>query len=159
MSEFNTVDSKTNIKVPGVLDELLLRNDGSYLIADYKTAKFTEHQDELLPMYEVQLNGYAYIAEQIGYNPVTGLVLIYYEPLTDIFSSAIDEFVDSKNFILRFSAHVLEIKGKPELLPTLLERARNIYDMLIPPDSIEGCKDCGLLDELLQKASIPVHSI
>ena len=57
--------------------------DGSHLIVDYKTAKFTAHQDELFPMYEVQLNAYAVIGEQKGIAPVSGLALVYTEPVTD----------------------------------------------------------------------------
>lgn len=149
--DFTMTDPETNIKVTGVLDELFLRNDGSYLIADYKTAKFTEHQDDLLPMYEVQLNGYAHIAEHIGYSPVTGLVLIYYEPLTDISCPTIDEFVASKSFLMRFSAHVLRVEHNNKLLPPLLKRARKIYDVPTPLDSLNGCKDCKLLNNILPK--------
>ncbi len=65
LRDFHTIDPEANIKLTGVPDEMFLRNDGSYLIADYKTARFTDHQDELSPMYEVQLNGYAQIAEDM----------------------------------------------------------------------------------------------
>ena len=78
---------------------MFLRTDESYFIADHKTARFTNHQDELLPMYEVQLNGYAYIAESIGYSPITGLGLVYYEPFTDITPDLIDDYAEMTVFI------------------------------------------------------------
>ena len=34
-------------------------------------------------MYEVQLNAYAVIGEQKGFAPVSGLALVYTEPVTD----------------------------------------------------------------------------
>ncbi len=61
LKDFYIIDHHTNIKLTGIPDEMFLRTDESYFIADYKTARFTNHQDELIPMYEVQLNGYAYI--------------------------------------------------------------------------------------------------
>jgi hypothetical protein len=63
---FNVVDAETNIRLTGVPDEILRRDDGSLFVADYKTARYTGTQDELLPMYVVQLNSYSIIAERIG---------------------------------------------------------------------------------------------
>ena len=57
LKDFYILDNQTNIKLIGIPDEMFLRTDESYFIADYKTARFTSHQDELIPMYEVQLNG------------------------------------------------------------------------------------------------------
>ena len=37
--------------------EILKKKDGSYAIIDYKTSRFTAHQDALHNMYKVQLNG------------------------------------------------------------------------------------------------------
>lgn len=148
LRNFHTVIPETNIKLTGIPDEMFLKDDGSYLIADYKTARFTEHQDELLPMYEVQLNGYAYIAEQIGYGPVTGLVLVYYEPFTDISNLDVDHHVDSEYFSMNFYAHVLKIERNNKLLTPLLQKARQIYDMSVPPHSRTGCKECKLLNIL-----------
>ncbi len=140
LRNFHTVYSEMNIKMTGVPDEMFLRNDGSYLIADYKTARYTEHQDELLPMYEVQLNGYACIVEDIGYNPVTGLILVYYEPFTDIEPYEIDEYLDTEKFSLHFSAHLLEINQNRDMIPELLKKARKIHDTAVPPDSKSGAR-------------------
>ena len=145
--QFNIIDEETNIQLTGIPDEMFERNDGSYFIADYKTARFTAHQDHLLGMYIVQLNGYARIAEQIGYNPVTGLSLIYYEPVTDITTDQINRLRDEAGFLMGFSAHVLNIELEPNLIPGLMRKARELYDLIDPPESKEGCKDCDLLDE------------
>jgi len=54
--------------------------DGSWFIADYKTASWTQTQQNLLPLYEAQLNAYAYLAQQKFHKTVVGLALIYFEP-------------------------------------------------------------------------------
>ncbi len=51
----------------GKPDDIFKLKDETYHIVDYKTAKFTGRQDELFPMYEVQLNSYAFLAEKYGF--------------------------------------------------------------------------------------------
>jgi hypothetical protein len=74
-SKFQFFDKTTNILLTGGPDAIFLKTDNSYIIADYKTARFTPTQDSLLPMYEIQLNSYALIGEQYGLKPVTDLAL------------------------------------------------------------------------------------
>ncbi len=148
LKDFYIIDEDTNIKLTGIPDEIFLKTDGSYFIADYKTARFTSHQDELVPMYEVQLNGYAYIAESIGYKPVTGLGLVYYEPFTDIMPDLIDDYAENDGFYMYFYSHTMGIKFDPDMIPVLLQKAREIYDKSVPPDPAVDCKDCRILEEL-----------
>ncbi|MBN1644072.1 MAG: hypothetical protein JW856_04575 [Dehalococcoidales bacterium] len=63
-SKFQIVDEDSNVLLTGGPDAVFVKSDGSYIIADYKTARFTPAQDKLLPMYQVQLNSYASIGEQ-----------------------------------------------------------------------------------------------
>ena len=71
-SNFFVVDSKTGIRLTGVPDDIFIMAGGRYFIIDYKTAKFTDTQDSLLPMYVVQLNSYAYIFEKLDMGTVGG---------------------------------------------------------------------------------------
>jgi hypothetical protein len=151
-SKFCVVDPDTNILLTGAPDEILQRNDGSYFIIDYKTAKFTGTQDLLLPMYEVQLNSYAYIGERVGFKPISGLGLLYYEPQTGISVDDIDSFIIDDGFLMHFSGKLLPIKLKPDNIPSLLRRVREIYELPQIPDGVEGCKDCQLLNTLLSIA-------
>jgi hypothetical protein len=151
-SKFSVVDPDTNILFTGVPDEILQRNDGSYFIVDYKTAKFTGTQDQLLPMYEVQLNSYAYIGERVGFKPVSGLGLLYYEPQTGISVDDVDSFILDDGFLMHFAGKLLPIKLKPDNIPQLLKRVREIYELPQLPNGVEGCKDCQLLDTLLSIA-------
>src|SRR5690606_9708081 len=81
-TKFNLLDKRHDILLTGTPDGIFVLSDGAFLIIDYKTARFTAAQDELLPIYRLQLNVYARIAETSGFAPVRGLFLIYTEPCT-----------------------------------------------------------------------------
>ena len=149
LDRFSVVDTKTNIELRGVPDEIFLHENGSYFIADYKTSKFTDKHDELYPMYDVQLNAYAYIAERTSYSPVTGLGLIYYEPMTDITPNSIDSFVQNDGFSMSFVAKLLPIELRPDNIQQLLQKAREIYEQPEAPKRGTNCKDCNILDEIV----------
>lgn len=151
-SKFRVIHHDTNILLTGAPDEILCKTDESYFIVDYKTAKFTGTQDKLLPMYEVQLNAYAYIGERVGFKPISGLGLIYYEPLTDISAEEVDSFILDDGFSMNFSGKLLPIELKPDKIPALLKRVREISGLPETPNGVEGCKDCGLLETLLSIA-------
>src|SRR5439155_341197 len=82
-TKFQLTDERTNIRLTGVPDAIWQRRDRSLAIVDQKTAKVTEKQDELAPLYAAQLNAYAYIAERVGIGKASWLGLEYYEPITD----------------------------------------------------------------------------
>src|SRR6266850_1211312 len=74
-SKFNITDTATGTTLTGVPDEIIRRPDGTLLISDYKCARFTDKADELLPLYAVQINVYALIAERIGLGRTTAMNL------------------------------------------------------------------------------------
>ena len=152
-SKFNVLDGETSILLTGSPDGVLIREDGSNVIIDYKTAKFTEQQDELFPMYEAQVNAYAYIGERCGLSPVSGLALVYTEPVTDQTAADKDANTTGHGFIMEFSAHIVPVRLAPDVVPVLLQRVREIFDLTRPPESSQGCKDCVLLENLLSVAS------
>ena len=147
---FNVLHQESNILLTGTPDGVLKRTDGSTVIVDYKTAKYTGTQDTLMPMYEVQLNAYAYIGERCGLKPVSDLALIYMEPLTG--QDAVHDVTNHKDdgFAMGFKANVHKVELKPNMIPSLLEKTREIYDLFCAPDGYEGCKDCLLLENLIQ---------
>jgi hypothetical protein len=151
-SKFSVLDSDTSLVLRGSPDGILVRDDNSHLIVDYKTAKFTAQQDELFPMYEAQLNAYAHIGERAGLSPVSGLALIYTEPVTDQRAAGKDANTTGQGFLMEFSAHILPVELKPKLVPKLLRRVREIQDLTHPPESSRGCIDCALLENLLAVA-------
>jgi hypothetical protein len=148
-SKFSIVDGESNVVLRGTPDGILVMQDDSHLIIDYKTAKFTPHQDELFPMYEVQLNAYAAIGEQKGFAPVSGLALVYTEPVTDDATAKKDANLTDSGFLMEFSAHIRPVDLRPERIPLLLAQVREIFDRKRPPLPLEGCEDCALLQNLI----------
>jgi hypothetical protein len=152
-SKFQVLDAKSSVLLTGSPDGVLIRGDDSHLIIDYKTAKFTEHQDELFPMYEVRLNAYAYLGERCGFSPVSGLALIYTEPVTDATAAARDANMTQDGFLMGFSSHILTVRMELEVIPKLLRQVRLIFDSARPPESKQDCEDCRLLAELFTLTS------
>lgn len=152
-SKFNIVDVETDIMLTGNPDGVFVRRDGSHVIVDYKTAKYTETQDELYPMYEVQLNVYARIGNERGLAPVTGLALLYTEPLTDDSAAAAGENRLTDGFSMKFIARILEVPIDLNMIRSLLARTREIYERSSAPPGRTGCKDCELLSELVATAT------
>lgn len=154
-SKFRLLDPETNIILTGIADGILVRPDGSHLIVDYKTARHTPNQDALFPVYEIQLNCYAMIAESIGLTPVTELALIYAEPVTDIGPSDCSAVQCDAGFDLSFAAMIAPVRLDLSTIPPLLRRVRAIIDLDSPPPGGPGCDDCSKLDELLSLLRSP----
>jgi PD-(D/E)XK nuclease superfamily len=147
-SKFFVLDEATSIVLRGTPDAVFQLRDGSYIIVDYKTAKFTAHQDELFPMYEAQLNAYAHIGERTNIKPVSGLALVYTEPVADDATTQDEANLTENGFRLGFSAHIVPVEIKPRLVPSLLRKARTILDFPKPPLGLPDCEDCAALAEL-----------
>jgi len=136
-------DEKSGITLSGVPDDILVRRDGSKATVDWKTAKFTKNQDVLMPMYEIQINIYDI---QTGYN--SDLYLIYMEPLTEQ-SDACNAVIDC-GFSMNFSAKVVSVKRDRSIVRAALTKTREIFDLEKPPESREGCKDCQMLENVIE---------
>lgn len=147
-SKFKLLDETRNVLLTGSPDAVFVRGDGSCLIADYKTAKFTGTQDALFPLYETQLNVYARIGEAFSFAPVTGLALIYMEPAV---GSDSDDAAWAREygFDMNFRARILDVPLKPDSIEPLVARAREIHDAPQAPASRPGCRDCELVDGLV----------
>jgi hypothetical protein len=151
-SKYQTLHTETNILLTGVPDELYRRPDKTIFIGDNKTARFTSGQDELLPMYRVQLNGYALIAERIGMGKASGVGLIYYEPQTDVSADSVDAVLENDGFNMRFAAKLLPIELRPSMVPPLLARVREICNLTVAPSGRQGCEDCQRVERLVEIA-------
>lgn len=144
-SKFKFTDPETGITLSGAEDDVFETADYSRIIYDYKTAKFTEHQDKLYPLYEAQLNGYKWIEEKLG-NKVKRLALCYFEPVVDM------ESVDTNNpngISLPFIPRTIEVPVDDALIDRLLRKAKSILDLPLPPPADPDCPDCTKLGELL----------
>jgi PD-(D/E)XK nuclease superfamily len=137
----------TGMLLTGAPDAVFDRRDGTLLIADYKTARFTENQDALLPIYRVQLNAYATIAEALGWPPVSGLSLIYTEPRTEPGDAADAGMEDG--FAMSFTATLKPLELELHRIEPLLVEAHRLAALDTPPPRRDGCRDCARLDGLL----------
>lgn len=148
-SKFNWVDEATDILLTGTPDDIFLRPNDEVVIVDYKTAKYTKNADSLLPIYETQLNVYALIAESLGVKPVVMLALAYMEPVTAEGDASQPRNIRDDGFAMGFTAHIHAVELRPEMIPPLLVKTREIYDLPKPPDGRSECKDCAALDKLI----------
>lgn len=147
--KFNRMFEEYGIRLTGAADAIFQKKDGSHVIVDYKTAKFTPNADKLMPMYVVQLNGYASIAEEVGPQNVTSLGLLYMEPITDE-ESAVEEAHDrGDGFAMGFSANYHPVILNTEMILPLLEKTREICDLETSPDPRAGCKECEKVSSLV----------
>ena len=152
-SIFFVHDEAANVKLTGIPDDIFQKKDGSYFIVDYKTSRFTQHQDRLLPINRVQLNGYALIAEKCCLKPVTGIGLLYYEPQTNA-AVDIDQALLDDGFAMPFKAYLHELDLKPEeLITPLLKKVRAMANLTEPPTGNANCQDCHKLEDLIQLAA------
>lgn len=145
-SKFTANIQEYGITLSGVVDDILVTDSDSIIIPDYKTAKYTANQDKLLPMYQIQLNSYAVIAEACGISPVTGLYLVYFEPITDEDSAT--KYKTAQGFDMAFKAFPLNVPIDRTQLNEAMETTRTIYDMVKPPEPKTDCKDCQIFDEI-----------
>jgi len=145
---------KENITLSGIPDLIFERHDGSFVIVDYKTARYTGNQDSFMPVYQIQLNGYAYISEAIGYKPVKDLYLIYFEPpYKESYEAITDGHTNGEGFDMPFKPVIHKIRRNTKEIERLLEKASKTYELSRPPKGLDGCKDCGRLDDLINMAT------
>lgn len=148
-SKFNVRHAGTGILLTGALDAIFERPDGTLVFADYKTAKHTGGQDGLLPMYAVQLNGYAWIAAALGWDPVSALALIYTEPETEREHAHPAKAGRPTGFAMGFAATIVPVPLATDRIEPLLVRVKELVERDAPPEGREGCKDCQKLAGVL----------
>jgi hypothetical protein len=136
-------DKETDILLVGIPDEVLVRNDKSLMLLDYKTARHTDKQDALLPLYQAQVNAYAWMLGKCDLGDVTLAGLVYFEP-TGIRAGTADEC-----FSMGWKMTEVPVDLDPKLTPKLLNLCRTISDMTEPAEQKEGCWDCGVLESML----------
>jgi len=144
--KFRVPVEEHGLLLTGAPDAIFERADGTLVIADYKTSRHTPNQDRLFPVYRVQLNAYAYIARRLGWNAVSALALIYTEPVTTDEAAAGEAARREDGFALGFSAKIIEIEKKENMLAPLFARAAGLHALEAPPAGRAGCEDCAKLE-------------
>lgn len=150
--DFQWHDLETNVLLTGVPDSIIRKPDETLAIIDYKTARYTDGQDHLLPLYHVQLNGYALIAEQSGWGRVTELLLVYYEPDTEVTQANVRSLTLSDGFVMPFYAKTVRMELDRDLVREKMEKAKSLFDGS-RGEHREGCAEGLRLRELVSLIS------
>ena len=146
--KFRVPVEEHGLLLTGAPDAVFERADGTLVIADYKTSRYTEGQDRLMPVYRVQLNAYAYIARKLGWNQVSALALIYTEPVTDDAAAVADGASRVDGFAMGFAAKIVAVALDEAMLAPLFARAAQIHALDSPPAAREGCGDCAHFEKI-----------
>jgi CRISPR/Cas system-associated exonuclease Cas4 (RecB family) len=134
---------QTGLILRGAPDLILKLKDNTVHIIDFKTSQFKE-SDQFLPLYEVQLNGYALLTTKMK---VSKLSLVYFNPITDI----PDEILAESNFMLGFGPKTVSVEIKTGLVTNLLIKAKEILDLKTPPPPKENCKGtCAYIGKIIE---------
>ena len=147
-STFMLTNPETGIVLTGVPDLMLGLPHRRLAILDLKTARYSKHQDALLPMYQIQLVGYALIAESLGMGTVEALGLVYGEPPANDDNRGLDALVDDCGFSMPFKTTAEPIELNRALIPPLLKRAKTLLEMENPPRGRKDCKECQMVEEM-----------
>ena len=140
-------DPKTNITLHGAQDDILVCEDGSRVVPDWKTQRHSDTQDKLKVLYDVQLNVYSILTEQDKHDEVR-LFLVYMEPCSEP-SYACDNIIDG-GFRLCFSGVVVPVERDRGLVRKALNTTREIFQLESPPKGNADCKECKLLDAVIE---------
>lgn len=149
--KFSVTEPQSGATLRGTPDGVFRLKDGTFHIVDYKTARFTVAQSGLFPMYEVQLNAYAYIGNRTFFSPVSSISLIYLEPDTNLASNP-DLLSRSKDYLmLGFTPKVKSVEIKPDsFIEGLLKQANQLNMEGMPPQHNPTCQDCKSLEKLFE---------
>lgn len=150
----NWTDEDNSITLRGGPDAVLTGDKGELYLADYKTARYTAGQDRLLPLYRIQLLGYAFLLEENGHKRPDHAALIYFGPPSDPTQTESLAMTRNDGFALPLAVEMVDIKlGDYKPIHTYLEQTRRIYDEAKAPDGVEGCRDCKSIDNYVRQAS------
>ena len=149
-SKFFYIDEVSKVKLTGIPDEIVELEDGAFVIVDYKTSRFTDTQDSLLPLYKIQLNSYALIFEKLQMGKITGLYLLYYEPQGDAPLEDLNTVLSQDGFDMPFKGQLKRVELDAEgMVRPLLKKVRWYWDLERAPGSRDGCGDCEVLERVM----------
>jgi hypothetical protein len=158
-SKFKVAEESSGVLLTGSPDFMFRRPDETLAILDGKTARLTEGQDDLLPLYATQLNAYAYIAERLETGRVSLLGLIYFEPGTTVEGANLKKFTSESGYQMKFHAALKPVVLNPSSIPPLLTKVKETADLRDAPDGRAGCKDCRLTEQLTALLSARATSV
>jgi len=135
----------------GQADKIIEFSDGSLFIIDYKTAALTDYQTKLRPLYEAQLNAYAYLANKKLGKPVLGLALVYLDPEYKNLNDEVMLHRTKEQFLFGFNPTVVPVKLMDnEWIENLCQTLFEILSLDSPPEGRSNCEGCNTLKDWLR---------
>jgi hypothetical protein len=133
------VDAAFEIDVPADKRQVLL--------VDYKTARWTQAQQDFMPLYQAQLNIYADIWENLfPTNEARHLAIIYCQPITEDAHGKVDDI----GFRLGFANKVVQVDRMLGWTQILLEEAMMLHGQDTPPSGVADCDNCKIVDKFMK---------
>lgn len=134
----------------GMPDAIFKKRDGSLCVVDYKSAKYKDGNSPLIPAYEVQLLGYAELAEHYKLGKVSSAALVYFEnQLTDYKENPL-VLLEDEGFTVPFSVEIHKAPLDRKELKQLLKAFRKYADMYTMPAGREACKNCAKIQSMVE---------
>lgn len=148
---------KSGVLLYGVPDEIFRLEDGSNAIIDLKTAhrqrkaKKELVNDPLLPCYEIQGIGYGLIAEKgLGLGETSRGGIFYWASQHQQVLSNPSTYYRGGRLSVPFVPQIHEYAMDYSILDSPLKEAMKLWKASVPPARSKDCKDCLLLDALMQ---------
>ena len=138
-----------NCYIFGMPDSIFSNIDNSFSIAEFKAARFTSAQMDMINQYELQLQAYAMLVRDYQIKPISKLLLVYFEP--HISDSDIDvRSQEGDTISLDFSPFVHSVKQNDFEVYSLLKTAVSIIQSDEPPQPSISCRDCNSLNNIIK---------
>jgi len=154
-SKSSYFDPKSGITLTGAPDDIWQLCDNTIVIPDFKTQRWTDNQDKLFKIYEVQSNVYNILITQ-NTKVDARLCLIYMEPDTAATSAC--NHVITGGFSMNFNAKIVPVVTDKKIVRQGLSVTREIFEMQQPPSPRQGCKECSALDKIIGLLGMAPHS-
>lgn len=139
---------KSGILLYGQPDEVLDRKDGTLCVIDHKTAH-ANPDDEFHNQYEIQVIGYANIAEGMKLGEVTLSGLLYWDAQVPDVVEKPEDFFENGKLWMSFKPTGLEIEVDYAKLDPPINELKKISGAKQLAEGREGCDDCKKMELLL----------
>lgn len=138
-----------NCYISGIPDAIFSNSDNSFSIVEFKTARFTSAQMDIITQYELQLQTYAMLLREFQMKPISKLLLVYLEPHISDMDIEVKSQV-GETISLDFSPFVHSIKQNDYELFSLIKKAVSIIQRDEPPQASPSCRDCNSLNNIIK---------
>ena len=139
---------ESGVVLYGAPDEIFHRKDGTLCVVDLKTAHCKEGKDRFRGQYEVQVVGYAAIAEGLGLGEVTLGGLLYWEAQLEQVQKDASSHYSGGMLKVPFVPKAVEIAIDYTILVPLIKELKQVWNSTTIPEGRDRCDDCKKLDIL-----------